>query len=63
MELKYCIRCTSMMANSESLSLKTKLSLRLFFKFLIPNEINEIKKWDDIVLLMGDFNAKIGKGK
>ena len=63
MELKNCIRCTSTMANSESLSLKTKLSLRVFFKFLIPNEINEIKKWDGIVLLMGDFNAKIGKGK
>ena len=23
----------------------------------------KLKKWDDIVLLMGDFNAKIRKGK
>ena len=29
----------------------------------VENAINEIKKWDDIILLMGDFNAKIGKGK
>ena len=25
--------------------------------------INETKKWDDIVIVTGDFNAKIGKGK
>ena len=25
--------------------------------------INETKKWDEIVIVMGDFNAKIGKGK
>ena len=29
----------------------------------VENAINEIKKWDDMILLMGDFNAKIGKGK
>ena len=28
----------------------------------VENAISEIKQWNDIVLLMGDFNAKIGKG-
>ena len=29
----------------------------------VKNTINETKKWDDIVIVMGDFNAKIGKRK
>ena len=29
----------------------------------VEHAINEKKKWDDIVIVMGDFNAKIGKGK
>ena len=29
----------------------------------VEHVINEIKKWDDIVIGMGDFNTKIGKGQ